>query len=81
MVGHLKHYCPQLRRDPWQKTSVLHAALCCRHVLLTVLPADHTNTTSHCDQVPPLLIQEFSDSVIDGHVLEGVQNFRCLGAL
>jgi hypothetical protein len=31
--------------------------------------------------VPPLLIQEFSDSVIDGHVLEGVQNFKHLGAL
>jgi hypothetical protein len=31
--------------------------------------------------VPPLLIQEFSDPVIDGHVLEGVQNFRYLGAL
>jgi hypothetical protein len=31
--------------------------------------------------VPPLLIQEFSDSVVDGRVLEGVQNFRYLGAL
>jgi len=31
--------------------------------------------------VPPLLIQEFSVSVIDGYVLEGFQNFRYLGAL
>jgi hypothetical protein len=31
--------------------------------------------------VPLLLIQEFWDSVLDGHVLEGVQNFRYLGAL
>jgi hypothetical protein len=50
-------------------------------VVVTVLPAGHFNTTSHCDQVPALLIQEFPDSVIDGHVLEGVQNFRYLGAL
>jgi len=27
------------------------------------------------------LIREFSDSVIDGHVLGGVRNFRYLGAL
>jgi hypothetical protein len=31
--------------------------------------------------VPSLLIQGFSDSVIDGHVLEGVQNFGYLGVL